>query len=441
VLLTAESIKLGSPSRATRWAAHLLALLGARTDVESAASRPGNGQTLAEEWAASGLLGLGSPERPVATLVSEVDVPAAASGAAMAIQALSGRLSARLDPERAGARPRAVALDAGAVLTERAVIAGLVSRAGRSAGESSRILPSADGWIAFGLRRVEDFELVPALIGRAAAEGWSDVSEWVSGRSSAEVVERAAMLGLSAAAIVGEPVTAPWRISPAGTLRHATRPLVVDLSSLWAGPLAGSVLADAGARVVKLELTNRPDGARRGPADFYDLLNAGKASVAVELGDPMISRLLEAATVVITSARPRALRQLGWLPRPGQTWITITGYGWDGTDQDRVGYGDEAAFAAGLIAGLPERPEYLADAIADPLTGMHAAVAALASLVSGVAAHVDVSLYSVCAHLGTALRGDRPRPTAELFSAPRRRPSRGRAAELGADNADVAGLL
>jgi crotonobetainyl-CoA:carnitine CoA-transferase CaiB-like acyl-CoA transferase len=155
----------------------------------------------------------------------------------------------------------------------------------------------------------------------------------------------------------------------------------------------------------------------------------------------MISRLLEAATVVITSARPRALRQLGWLPRPGQTWITITGYGWDGTDQDRVGYGDEAAFAAGLIAGLPERPEYLADAIADPLTGMHAAVAALASLVSGVAAHVDVSLYSVCAHLGTALRGDRPRPTAELFSAPRRRPSRGRAAELGADNADVAGLL
>ena len=100
MLLTAESIKLGSPSRATRWAAHLLALLGARTDVESAASRAGNGQTLAGEWAASGLLGLGSPERPVATLASEVDVPAAASGAAMAIQALSGRLSARLDPER-----------------------------------------------------------------------------------------------------------------------------------------------------------------------------------------------------------------------------------------------------------------------------------------------------------------------------------------------------
>jgi hypothetical protein len=441
VLLTAESIELGSPSRATRWAAHLLALLGARTDVESAASRPGDGTTLAAAWAASGLLGLGSPERPVATLVSEVDVPTAASGAAMAIQALSGQLAGRLDLERAGAHPGAVALDAGAVLTERAVIAGLVSRAGRSAGESSRILPSADGWIAFGLRRVEDFELVPALIGRAAAEGWSDVSEWVSERSCAEVVERAAMLGLSAAGIVGGPATAPWRISPAGALREATRPLVVDVSSLWAGPLAGSVLADAGARVVKLELANRPDGARRGPADFYDLLNAGKASVAVELGDPMISRLLEAATVVITSARPRALRQLGWLPRPGQTWITITGYGWDGTDQDRVGYGDEAAFAAGLIAGSPERPEYLGDAIADPLTGMHAAVAALASLVSGVAAHVDVSLYGVCAHLGTALRGDRPRPSADLFSAPRRRPSRGRAAELGADNADVAGLL
>ena len=58
---------------------------------------------------------------------------------------------------------------------------------------------------------------------------------------------------------------------------------VVDLSSLWAGPLCGRLLADRGARVIKVESTARPDGARRGPSSIYDALNAGKESVSIDL--------------------------------------------------------------------------------------------------------------------------------------------------------------
>ena len=61
---------------------------------------------------------------------------------------------------------------------------------------------------------------------------------------------------------------------------------MVDLSALWAGPLAASLLLEAGARVVKVEARDRPDGARSGPRPFFDLLNAGKESVAIDLSAP-----------------------------------------------------------------------------------------------------------------------------------------------------------
>ena len=58
---------------------------------------------------------------------------------------------------------------------------------------------------------------------------------------------------------------------------------MVDLSALWAGPLCGDLLARAGASVVKVESTQRPDGARRGSRAFFDLLNGRKRSVALDL--------------------------------------------------------------------------------------------------------------------------------------------------------------
>ena len=76
------------------------------------------------------------------------------------------------------------------------------------------------------------------------------------------------------------------RARPARARGASQLPLVVDLSALWGGPLCTHLLQLAGARVVKVESTRRPDGARFGPAAFLDLLNAGKQSVALDFASP-----------------------------------------------------------------------------------------------------------------------------------------------------------
>src|SRR5207302_84064 len=74
---------------------------------------------------------------------------------------------------------------------------------------------------------------------------------------------------------------------------------------------ATRLLRDAGARVVKVESVNRPDGARAGPSEFFDLLNAGKEGVALDFErEPRhLHDLLSRADVVVEASRPRALAQ------------------------------------------------------------------------------------------------------------------------------------
>ncbi len=143
-----------------------------------------------------------------------------------------------------------------------------------------------------------------------------------------------------------------------------------------------------------------------GPAGFYDLLHAGHLSVALDFTDPAeISRLgllLERADVVIEASRPRALAQLGLgadvvLARsPATVWVAITGYGRDGPWCNRAAFGDDAAAASGLVARSDDGTAvFCGDAIADPLTGLHAAVAASAMVLGGRGGIVDVALRDV----------------------------------------------
>src|SRR5204863_308785 len=62
----------------------------------------------------------------------------------------------------------------------------------------------------------------------------------------------------------------------------ARSPLVVDLSSLWAGPLCARVLAGLGARVIKVESRTRPDGARFGPPAFFEMMHRHTQCVALD---------------------------------------------------------------------------------------------------------------------------------------------------------------
>ena len=130
---------------------------------------------------------------------------------------------------------------------------------------------------------------------------------------------------------------------------------------MWAGPLCGQLLARAGATVVKVEARGRPDGTRAGPAAFFDWMNSGKLSYAVDFDEPTgLPRLLEAADVVIESSRPAALARRGLgpadiAPRDGRVWLRITGHGTDGERADWVAFGDDAAVSGGLVGGSAER--------------------------------------------------------------------------------------
>jgi len=127
-----------------------------------------------------------------------------------------------------------------------------------------------------------------------------------------------------------------------------------------AGPLCGDLLARVGATVVKVESTQRPDGARRGPAEFFDLLNGRKRSVALDFGTrwpPDPAELLRRADVVIEAAD--RVRWHSWTgrTRPGarrrpQVWFHHRSWR-AGRAANRVAFGDDAALRA--VGRLEER--------------------------------------------------------------------------------------
>jgi crotonobetainyl-CoA:carnitine CoA-transferase CaiB-like acyl-CoA transferase len=200
----------------------------------------------------------------------------------------------------------------------------------------------------------------------------------------------------------------PGRAENLGPAHRRSRPapLVVDLSSLWAGPLCARTLAMHGADVVKVESATRPDGARLGPAAFFDRLHGGRRSVALDLrgeeGRAALEALVRAADVVVEASRPRAVEQLGIRPDAlgpdgPPVWVSITGHGRSGPGAHRVAFGDDAAAAAGLLAPTARGPVFVGDAVADPLTGMAAAAAALDALDRGGRWLLDVALVDVAA--------------------------------------------
>jgi crotonobetainyl-CoA:carnitine CoA-transferase CaiB-like acyl-CoA transferase len=93
-----------------------------------------------------------------------------------------------------------------------------------------------------------------------------------------------------------------------------------------------------------------------------------------------------------------------------------------------VGYGDDVAAAAGLVSYEDGVPMPCGDAIADPLAGAHAAVAVAATLLTGDAFLVDVSMYDVAA---AALQLSDERADGVEAVAPAARRPRGKAAALG----------
>jgi crotonobetainyl-CoA:carnitine CoA-transferase CaiB-like acyl-CoA transferase len=410
-------------------------------------------------WAQSGAMALtgdsgGPPE------MCPVPLAAYADGIVAALAWLAG-------PRRGAALAR---LDGARLLGERAALAGHGRRGAIAPGGSCRLLRAADGWLAVSLPRDSDWELLPAWLEAGGIADWAGIARTLAVRSGPDCLARGRLLGLALAPLEADEAPPPWcvRLYRSAPVPRAPRhaPLVIDLSALWAGPLCAQLLALMGARVVKVESTQRPDGLRLAGSAFYHLLNAGKASVALDFAQPAargrLRQLLRHADIVIEAARPRALRQLGICAEqildetPGLTWVAISGHGREEPGANWVSFGDDAAVAAGLSQVMRDcsgRPLICADAVADPLTGLHAALAAWTSHLQGGGGLLSLALSGVVARAirhaaladGAAARERAAAWRREVgnaaVAAPGARPVRACARPLGADTLEVLSSL
>lgn len=303
-----------------------------------------------------------------------------------------------------------VPVDVPAALFLRAEAAGFDVPGRTSANGSCHLLASADGWAAVNLARPDDLAAIPALLALLGAPGGTgsliELADAVHRVPAREVADAAQLLGMAAAALGGarhgRPAVRTERLG-ATAPRGLAGLRVVDLSALWAGPLCARLLGLAGADVVKVESTTRPDGARLGSPDFYRWLHDGHGSRVVDFASGALPGVVAEADIVIEGSRPRALRRLGvhaeefLAAKPGRVWLSITGYG---RDDDRVAFGDDAAVAAGLVdRDAHGDPLFLGDAIADPVTGIYAARAVARSLVGGGGELVAAAMTGCAAEL------------------------------------------
>ena len=194
--------------------------------------------------------------------------------------------------------------------------------------------------------------------------------------------------------------------------------LVVSLEQAVAAPYAASRLADAGARVIKVE---RPEGdfARgydadaRGYSSYFVWLNRGKESIALDLKNPddmkILKQMLATADVFIQNLMPGALERLGVsmanLRKENPALITcdISGYGASGPFAQMKAYDFLVQAEVGLaqITGAPEEPGRVGVSICDIAAGMTAHAAILQALVAkgrtGQGRSIEVSLFHALA--------------------------------------------
>jgi crotonobetainyl-CoA:carnitine CoA-transferase CaiB-like acyl-CoA transferase len=194
--------------------------------------------------------------------------------------------------------------------------------------------------------------------------------------------------------------------------------LVISLEQAVAAPYAASRLADAGARVIKVE---RPEGdfARgydadaNGHSSYFVWLNRGKESVALDLKQPddlqIFKQMLSKADVFIQNLMPGALDRLGVsmtdLRQADPRLITcdISGYGASGPFAQMKAYDFLVQAEVGLaqITGAPEEPGRVGVSICDIAAGMTAHAAILQALVAraktGEGRAIEVSLFHALA--------------------------------------------
>ena len=219
---------------------------------------------------------------------------------------------------------------------------------------------------------------------------------------------RAPMLGEHTADVVEELVTCQRDLdgpyasgggvvqAPLVGIKGECNPLdgirVVDLTSVWAGPLCTRILADLGAEVVKVEAPARPDGTRGNPGHFT-WLNRNKLGVTLDLNQPrekeLFRQLVAASDVVVENFSPRVMGNFGLDyerlrgVKKELIMLSMPAYGSGGPYAHHVAYGPGLEASSGLAAITGAKsggPLLSGSAYGDPVAGLHGAVAVLAAL-------------------------------------------------------------
>lgn len=207
--------------------------------------------------------------------------------------------------------------------------------------------------------------------------------------------------------------------NPVPTPGPAPAPLtglrVLDLATLFAGPLAATLLGDFGAEVIKIEHPRTPDPSRgHGPAKdgvglWWKLLGRNKRTTTLDLSAPggrtTLLRLAGTADVIVENFRPGTLEKwgLGWpelsAANPRLVLARVTGFGQTGPHAHRPGFGTLAEALSGFaaITGEPDAPPVLPPfGLADSIAGLTTAYAVMTALAArdrtGAGQVIDMAL-------------------------------------------------
>ena len=193
---------------------------------------------------------------------------------------------------------------------------------------------------------------------------------------------------------------------------------VLEQGTFITGPAAGMLLADLGARVIKIEQPGSGDPFRAFRGGLYSphfqTYNRNKQSITLNTKLPedaaAFDELVREADVYIQNFRPGAAERLGagWQRlhelNPRLVYCAISGFGQDGPAAGRPAYDTVAQAASGYLNLLinPANPRVVGPALADAMTGFYAAYGVMGALIergrTGVGRRVEVSMLEAMCH-------------------------------------------
>src|SRR5579864_448141 len=205
---------------------------------------------------------------------------------------------------------------------------------------------------------------------------------------------------------------------------------VLDLTRVLSGPYCTMLLADMGARVIKIEQPGKGDDTRgwgppfvNGESAYFMSINRNKESVTLDIKQPdgraILEQLVAKADALVENFRPRTLEKLGFdyasLARkyPRLIYCSVSGFGQTGPRSNQPGYDAVIQGEGGLmsITGPADGPPYrLGVAIADIVSGMFAAYGVALALFArertGLGQQVDLAMLDAVAALLTYQAGN-----------------------------------